>query len=675
MPTDGSYIGLHTKFCFSSLSAAELIQQPHLFKPNQADVPNLEPENSPIWLLLSWPDEAQLQQELILKLENPLFRDVRFYLVSKGKVVDSALSGTQVPLINRRLYNHMPMYQIPRHLKSDHSQLLIRIESEMRLQIPMTLSTVSNLPITMRKKALAFGVFAGIILSMLFYNLFIFFTVKDYIYLVYVIYILIVGLIQSIIEGYALSILWPNSPTFALDSFYYFTALVNIAGLYFASRFLHTKDHAPNWHKISYLFYTIYSLSIILVILGYRPFVYQLLQGTAGFVSLYMLFSGIIAVRKKQPSAYFFLIAWSALIVGIFIYVLKDFSIVPYTNLTHRSIEIGAALEVILLSFALADRINILKRENEKIISERNAFLEAEVMKQTFELKESNENLQTTLTDLKQTQTQLVNAEKMASLGQLTAGIAHEINNPINFVSSNINPLKRDIHDLYEMIDALLSIQFDHPDCPNQIKAAQKLTADLDYQYLKEELGILLSGMEEGAVRTVEIVKGLKNFSRLDEAESKLANLNEGIESTIILLNSSFKGRIQLVKNLNSLPDIECFPGKLNQVFMNLLNNAVYATNKNLKRIDPGIITVSSNLLNDYIEIKISDTGIGIPPEKLPHIFEPFFTTKPVGEGTGLGLSIVYSIIESHHGTIHVDSVINQGTTFTIRIPVNRLGK
>ena len=150
---------------------------------------------------------------------------------------------------------------------------------------------------------------------MLFYNLFIFFTVKDYIYLVYVIYILIVGLIQSIIEGYALSILWPNSPTFALDSFYYFTALVNIAGLYFASRFLHTKDHAPNWHKISYLFYTIYSLSIILVILGYRPFVYQLLQGTAGFVSLYMLFSGIIAVRKKQPSAYFFLIAWSALIV------------------------------------------------------------------------------------------------------------------------------------------------------------------------------------------------------------------------------------------------------------------------------------------------------------------------------------------------------------------------
>ena len=129
------------------MGASELIQQPHLFKPNQADVPNLEPENSPIWLLLSWPDEAQLQQELILKLENPLFRDVRFYLVSKGKVVDSALSGTQVPLINRRLYNHMPMYQIPRHLKSDHSQLLIRIESEMRLQIPMTLSTVRNLPI------------------------------------------------------------------------------------------------------------------------------------------------------------------------------------------------------------------------------------------------------------------------------------------------------------------------------------------------------------------------------------------------------------------------------------------------------------------------------------------------------------------------------------------------
>lgn len=672
IPADGSYLGLHLQTCFSSQNIQELVRYPNLFVKSKENVPNVAPQDVPIWLKLEFPSSQLNNQDLILKMDNPLFKDVRFYTLFEGVLVDSSLNGTVVPLSKRQIYNHMPTYQLPKGFKKGKVEVFIRIQSEMRLQIPLMLYSNSTMPVVMRKKALAFGLFAGIILAMLFYNLFIYFTVKDYIYLFYVIYILIVGIIQAIIEGYALSILWPEFPSFALDSFYYFTALVNITGLYFASKFLHTKEHAPGWHKISYLFYLLYSISIMMVLLGFQAQVYQLYQVSAGLVSLYMLLSGVIAVNKKQPSAYFFLIAWSALIIGIIIYVLKDFSILPYTNFTHRSIEIGAALEVILLSFALADRINILKRENEKIINERNAFLELEVMKQTHELKESNDNLQNTLNDLKQTQTQLVNAEKMASLGQLTAGIAHEINNPINFVSSNINPLKRDIGDLYEMIDGLLAIQPDQPDLPNQVKALQKLSRELDYDYLKDELGVLLKGMEEGAVRTVEIVKGLKNFSRLDEAESKLANLNEGIESTIILLNSSFKGRIQLVKELNSLPDIECYPGKLNQVFMNLLNNAVYATMKNLDNIDPGIISVFTALENDQILIKISDTGVGIPQDKLVHIFEPFFTTKPVGEGTGLGLSIVYSIIESHHGTIKVDSEMNKGTTFTIRIPVKR---
>ena len=298
--------------------------------------------------------------------------------------------------------------------------------------------------------------------------------------------------------------------------------------------------------------------------------------------------------------------------------------------------------------------------------------MEEKVTERTTELTFTNTELESTLHRLKNTQSQLVDAEKMASLGQLTAGIAHEINNPINFVSSNIKPLKRDIDDIwsivhhYDLMNKAESIE----DFKKIIKEVDELKANLDVNYLKTEVDTLLNGMQDGAQRTVEIVRGLKVFSRLDESDLKFANINDGIQSTLIILNNQMGNNVRLHKDLGNLPDIECFAGKLNQVFMNIISNAIYAIQSNGSDT-PGGIWVKTSLKDDQtVRISIKDNGAGMSAEVKAKIFEPFFTTKDVGKGTGLGLSIVFQIIEMHNGQIDVISNPNEGTEFIIDLPI-----
>lgn len=254
----------------------------------------------------------------------------------------------------------------------------------------------------------------------------------------------------------------------------------------------------------------------------------------------------------------------------------------------------------------------------------------------------------------------------MASLGQLTAGIAHEINNPINFVTSNIRPLRRDMNDLTEMIQKFEEII---PENATEIKDKLKaIKKEMDFDYLKEEINVLISGMEEGAFRTAEIVKGLRTFSRLDESDLKKVNINEGIDSTLILLNSSMGGRIELIRNYDEDALLECYPGKLNQVFMNILNNAIQAIHGKDGH-GSGKLTITTKSEGNVVKIGIRDTGPGMDEATKEKIFDPFFTTKPVGQGTGLGLSIVYSIIESHKGSIAIDTAPGRGTEFILTLP------
>ncbi|MDW7693085.1 ATP-binding protein [Flammeovirgaceae bacterium SG7u.111] len=281
---------------------------------------------------------------------------------------------------------------------------------------------------------------------------------------------------------------------------------------------------------------------------------------------------------------------------------------------------------------------------------------------------QKNEELNTTLSQLKSTQTKLLNSEKLASLGQLTAGIAHEINNPVNFISSNIYPLRRDFSDIKKLIEAVDRL----PESEDKLALVNEIVSlneELEVDFLIQEIDQMLDGLAEGARRTKDIVTGLRNFSRMDEGVWEIYDLQEGLDATLNLLNNKIKNEIEVVKNYSKLSHVECQPGKVNQVFMNLLSNAIQAMENSSQ---PKVLTIETKQEEEYVMISIGDEGNGMTEEVKKKIFEPFFTTKPVGEGTGLGLSISYGIIEQHGGRIDVESQVGEGTTFTVWLPVSR---
>ena len=648
-------------------------------------IPNKKFTSSVYWFRFKIKNETN-SRNLILKVANPALDSVGYYEQISQDAYRDFKTGQSIPFAHREYLSSDYLFSVSLP-PGNEKYIYLRIYANAELLLPLSIGTEPVVFATDKYKDIFWGIYIGIMLAMILYNCFVYSTTKDDSYLYYIVYMIPVVITQITVSGYAFQMLWPENLWLAQNSRVINTTLAGVTAILFIRHFLKTKTFVPIADKILVAFAGIYFIGAgIGLTVNFRAGV-NIIDMMASALSLFALGIAVVMCRKRYRPAYFFFVAWLVFLSGVFIFVFKNFGILPYNNFTVYTMPVGSAMEVLLLSFALADRINILKKnaaeshaaellalqENERIVQEQNIVLESRVNERTYELVLSNESLNKALVDLKDAQLQLVESEKMASLGQVTAGIAHEINNPLNFASANVKPLSRDVRMLMDTIaelERIMNLETTEEE-KRKLVAAYKNEIDLDY--LKQEIGELITGIENGVLRTAQVVNVLRVFSRLDEGDLKVTDMNEGLDAALAFLNNRLDNIIEVDKSYASVLMVECYSGKVNQVFSNVLSNAIYAIKKKFGEAEGGRIKITTSADDRNAFITIADNGVGIDKRIMQKIFEPFFTTRGgEGGGVGLGLSIAFNTMKQHKGKIDVKSELGKGSEFVITLPLMR---
>ena len=687
--TGQGYIGKRLE-SLSQKEIPELIQVNDLaaseqWVPRTEVVPNLGLSNDTQWLRLKL--DPRIENGQLIEIQNAGVDELICYMVCDGEIIATYERGVfyETPVDSR--IGTYPSFPIPL-VECGELQALFRLQSSKPLLIPLRITGPREVLRGAHERDVLFAAYFGVILVMLLYNLFLFLSIGDRSYLEYSIYILMVGGTQLVLNGYAPVFGAEHVPWLNLRLTHFFGVFSGLTTIVFAQNFLRLSHYVPWLHKLLNVYFALYVVAFVLTIFDLLVWSYSVINFCAGAI-FFLIPGAIITMRKGYAPARYFLIAFSVFIAAVLVFVLKDTGLIPYNQWTFFALPLGSAFEVILLSLALASRINQLKREgakareeqlelaqvNEKIVRDQNVVLEERVKKRTFELEEINSTMQGTLNELQSAQQQLIQSEKLASIGQLTAGIAHELNNPINFVSSSAQSLRRDFEDLNAIVEAVKSLPANDPNLELRIQDIHALLGQLDIEFTQQEIEELLNGIEDGANRTSEIVRGLRIFSRMDGDNFIQADINELMNSTLVVLRSNLRTQSQVTADLaEDLPEFSCQPGRLNQVFMNIITNAAQAAESTDLTLEEREVVVSTlrveSIGQSWIEVRIKDNGVGMDDAVKAQIFDPFFTTKPVGEGTGLGLSIVMGILRDHNAEVDVQSEVGLGTEFIIRFPI-----
>ena len=587
---------------------------------------------------------------------------------------------------------HFPRFPLGGAEQCEEDIVYLGVKSGKQISLPLRVANLNDLREWSFMRDVFFSFYAGIMLVMLLYNLVLYVTVEDRSYLLYVLFLIGVALSQLFLAGYQGVIPgWDGTSWLGLRAVHFVGIFSGVTTILFVNRFLDLARKGPRYHRIFKGLLSLYALALLFLFLGQLNWAFQTINFVA-MAALLVVPASIHVWRQGQRSALYLLIAFTFFLLTVVMFAGSQFTGNPLPfvpqSVNNFAMPVGSIVEVVLLSLALADRINQFKREsakareeqlrvsqlNEKITREQNEVLERNVRERTEELEERNDRLRGALEELKLAQDQLVQSEKLASIGQLTAGIAHELNNPINFVSSSAQSLRRDFDDVTEVLRMLTEMGADDEALQEKVQALQDRMTQLDMAFTMKEIDELLTGIDDGTARTSEIVKGLRIFSRMDGDAATEANLNDLLESTLVILRSSLKDDVALTVDLApNVPAVPCQPGKLNQVFMNLITNAAQATGKSERAPEDRYVRIRTRVVQQEgasaVQVSIEDNGIGMSETVQSQIFDPFFTTKDVGEGTGLGLSIVKGILDDHHATLDIRSAPGEGSTFLITFP------
>lgn len=659
-----------------------------------------------IWFKLTIKNNSP---DIFVGIDNETLHHISFFSKNRSEEYEELITGFLHDFNSRPVDDNIFLF--PLNISGEQEEYYFRIKSDHMFSSPFKLGHISSFESYSFKKDILYALYLGIALSLFLYNLFIYIITKRKTYVFYLLYIVCIFVMVTSEHGFFFQNLHPDYPE--LNRLFPFLPFVTaIFILLFVQNFLETKKYTPVLDKITNV---IIGLLVLLCVFYLVTWDYRVAVTIGQITGLVFITDSLLiiyfAARNGNTNSRLYTAGIVAFFLSIVLYLMSQNNVLPDVFVLRHAVVFGSSVEIIMFSLALANWINRIrveanetleatntelqkselrlketitrqeefqkqmKRQNKKLIlSEEQMRKIAEEQLETSEkLLVTQAELQSILTSeresykqLLEAQSQLVNNEKMASLGQLTAGIAHEINNPINFIYNGIDTLKLTLEELLMVID-----KTDIPETEaDRKRIAQEIVA-LNNRYnineLSNDVEELVADIQKGAVRTMEIVKGLRVFSRLDEEEQKPANVNENLDATLVLLRNKTKDKIAVRKFYDSsIEDITCYPGQLNQVFMNILSNAIQAIPEGRK--DGEIMVYTENRAEEVI-IRIKDNGSGIAEDVQKRIFEPFFTTKAVGVGTGLGLSIVYGIVEKHGGKIYVNSKVGEGTEFVIHLP------